>query len=230
MIHSAKRLVVACLLGAGVLSQSASSADVAAIGDSMMKSVGRAIRKQYKTADADTKVLTSIGSGLARLDQFDWHAQAKALMAAEAPAMVFVMVGTNDNQPMRTGAGVLAFGTPGWDVEYGRRVGKLMDVLLDDGKRRVVWIGLPRMREDKLDADVRTMETIVRQQIDAREGVTFFSTVELLSPASGYKAYIKQDNGMPLDVRSADGIHLNRNGAKYLAERLFKKYPAPALK
>jgi hypothetical protein len=218
------------IVGLGVLCQPSPAADVAAIGDSMMKAVGRAIRKQYKTANADVEVLTSIGSGLARLDQFDWHAQAKALMAAESPAMVFVMMGTNDNQPMRTGAGVLAFGTPGWNVEYGRRVGQLMDLLLDGGKRKVVWVGLPRMREDKLDADVRSMEAIVMKQVDAREDVTFFSTFELLSPADGYKAYIKQDNGMPLDVRSPDGIHLNRNGAEFLAKQLFDKFPASALK
>lgn len=230
MICSARKFAALCLLGGGVLCPSAPAADATALGDSMMKAVGRAIRKQYADADAEVEVLTSIGSGLARLDLFDWHAQAQAMMATHSPAMAFVMIGANDNQPMRTGAGVVDFGSPGWNVEYGRRVGKLMDLLLEGGKRRVVWIGLPRMREEKLDGDVRAMEQIVEQQAAARERVTYFSTLDLLSPASGYKAYIIQENGMPLDVRSADGIHLNRNGAEYLAKLLLAKFPATGLK
>lgn len=212
------------VLGAGMLLPSAvPAADIVALGDSMMKSVGRAIRKQY--AGAEVKVVTSIGSGLARLDLFDWHAQASSLVAAESPGTVFVMMGTNDNQAMSTDGGDLPFGTPGWNVEYGRRVGKLMDLLLEGGVRRVVWIGLPRMRETKLDADIRAMEQIVVRQAEARERVTYFSTAVLLSPAAGYKAYIILENGMPLDVRSEDGIHLNRNGDEHLAGLLMAAFP-----
>ena len=220
-----KQLLAICVLGASLACPVAQAADVAALGDSMMKAVARAIRKQYAGVKADVAVKTSIGTGLARLDLFDWHAESAALMKSESPGLVFVMMGTNDNQSMRTGGGVLAFGSAGWTVEYGRRVGKLMDLLLEDGNRRVIWIGMPRMREEKLDADVRAIEKIVIQQADARERVTVFSTLDLLSPASGYKAYIVQENGMPLDVRSADGIHLNRNGAEYLAERLLAAFP-----
>jgi len=231
MMASGRLFVAAGLLGLGVLCPPAPAADMTALGDSMMKSVGRAIRKQYADAKAEVDVVTSIGSGLARLDLYDWHAQAEALMAAQSPALVFVMMGANDNQAMRTGAGVLPFGTPGWDAEYGRRVGRLMDLLLAGGStRRVVWIGMPRMREDKLDAEVRAMEKIVVQQADARDRVTYFSTLDLLSPPGAYKAYIIQDNGMPLDVRSEDGIHLNRNGAEYLAGLLQTAFPAKEFK
>ncbi len=38
-------------------------------------------------------------------------------------------------------------------MEYGRRAGKLMDTLVDRGVEKVVWIGLPCMREEDLNAD-----------------------------------------------------------------------------
>ncbi len=231
MIFSARHVMAAWVLGTGMLLPSAApAADIVALGDSMMKSVGRAIRKQYADAGAEVEVVTSIGSGLARLDLFDWHAQSASLMAAQAPGTVFVMMGANDNQAMRTDGGDLPFGTPGWNVEYGRRVGKLMDLLLEGGGRRVVWIGLPRMRETKLDADIRAIEQIVVRQAEARERVTYFRTEGLLSPASGYKAYIILENGMPLDVRSEDGIHLNRNGAEHLAGLLLAAFPVQGSK
>jgi hypothetical protein len=230
MTYAGRLFTVAGLLGLGLICPSAQAADVTALGDSMMKNVGRAIRKQYADAKAEVAVATSIGSGLARLDLYDWHTQSETLMAAQSPSLVFVMMGANDNQAMRTAGGVLPFGSPGWNEEYGRRVGRLMDLLLAGGKRRVVWIGMPRMREEKLDADVRAMEQIVVQQADARDRVTYFSTLDLLAPPGAYKAYITQANGMPLDVRSEDGIHLNRNGAEYLASLLLAAFPAKDLK
>jgi hypothetical protein len=81
------------------------------------------------------------------------------------------------------------------------------------------------MREPKLDADIRSIEQVVVQQAEAREHVTYFRTDGLLSPVSGYKAYIILENGMPLDVRSEDGIHLNRNGAEHLAGLLLAAFP-----
>lgn len=201
------------------------AADMVAVGDSMMKSVGRALRKAYAVGNTDVEVFTSIGSGLARLDLLDWHAKADGIMKENHPSTVFVMMGANDNQPMQTAGGVVTFGSPGWNTEYGRRAGRLMDILLEGGARRVVWIGLPGMREPSLEADVRGMETIIIQQAEARKSVTYFRTTGLLSPKDGYKAYIIQENGMPLDVRSEDGIHLSRSGAEYLAALLLKTFP-----
>jgi len=226
MISPGKMGMAACALGVGLLCPAAPAADIAALGDSMMRSVGRAIRKQYAEVKAEVEVVTSIGSGLARLDLFDWHVQAASLMAVHSPTMAFVMMGANDNQAMQTVGGVLPFGTPGWNVEYGRRVGKLMDVLLEGGAQRVVWIGMPLMREAKLETDVRAMEQIIERQAEARKAVTYFKTTGLMSPAAAYKAYIIQANGMPLDVRAEDGIHLNRNGSEYLAGLLLSAFPA----
>ena len=213
-----------CVLGLAVLCGSAMAADVAAIGDSMMKPVGRALRKQLGSRNITVEELTSIGSGLARLDLMDWHAKASSLMAEHHPSTVFIMMGANDNQAMQVGDGVLPFGAAGWVVEYGSRAGKLMDILIEGGARRVVWIGLPLMREKKLDADVRVMERIVSQQAATRGQVAFFPVAGLLSPPGDYKAYIILDSGMPLDVRADDGIHLNRNGAEHLAHLLLEKF------
>lgn len=220
------RKAIAVLLCSAGLSTAVQAADVAAIGDSMMKAVGRAIRKEYGAGNATVEVFTSIGSGLARLDLLDWHAKAAGIMAEHHPSTVFIMMGANDNQAMQAGNGVLAFGTPGWNSEYGRRAGRLMDILLQGGAQRVVWIGMPGMREPKLEAEVRVMEQVILQEVETRKQVTYFHTTGRLSPKSEYKAYIILDSGMPLDVRSEDGIHLNRNGAEYLAALLLKTFPA----
>ncbi len=201
-----------------------SAAEVVAIGDSMMRALGRSLRRHLGEQELKVEAFTSIGSGLARLDLLDWHTQAAELVNAHKPSVIFVMMGANDNQPMQIGGGVLQFGTDGWRLEYGRRAGKLMDVLLEEGALQVVWIGLPEMREAKLNADVRAIENIVLQQVQAREKVVFFETQTLFSSGDSYRAYIILDNGMPLEVRAGDGIHLNRHGADYLARVLSERF------
>jgi uncharacterized protein len=209
------RLVLAGLM---TTTLAAPGADVLIMGDSMMKMVARALKKECAQRELSVESLSSIGSGLARLDLLDWHAKVSSLVETNKPKMAFVMMGTNDNQPMQTGGGTLSFGGEGWNMEYGRRAGKLMDILVDGGVETVVWIGLPCMREKDLNADVKAISRIVDQQSAARPNVAFLSTYKRLSKRGEYSAYIIQPSGMPLDVRAADGIHLNRNGAELVAK------------
>jgi len=194
--------------------------DVLIIGDSMMKSVAREFKKQGAAQKLSVDSYTSIGSGLARLDLLDWNKKAAELIGEHKPKTVVVMMGVNDNQSMRGAGGTISFGTPAWDIEYGRRCGKLMDVLLANGDRKVVWLGLPCMREKKPDADAKVISRIIMQQAAARPNVVFIATYNMFSKDGKYSAYIIKKGGMPLDVRDDDGIHFNRNGARYIAERV----------
>lgn len=199
-------------------------ADVMALGDSMMKSVSGSLRRELAKRDVVVKEETSIGSGLARLDLLDWHSHARSAVAEHTPEVVFIMMGANDNQPMRTAVGVLPFGSRPWDIEYGRRIGTLMDIMLEGGAVKVVWIGLPCMRDEKLSKDVMHMQQLAKQQADAREGVVFFPTVSVFCDRAGFQAYIKLPNGMPVAARSPDGIHFSRQGAEILSMKLADTY------
>lgn len=212
---------------AAVPAQSEAAADVLIVGDSLMKSVAREFRKACSAKHMKSETFTSIGSGLARLDLLDWDAQIKKLMAKHRPHTVLVMMGGNDNQAVQGGSGVITFGTKAWEVEYGRRCGKLMDIMIAGGAKQVFWFGLPCMREKKLDRDARLINRIIKQQASARPAVKFVPTYSMFSKNNKYSPYIIKKGGMPLDVRADDGIHFNRNGAKYLVKKvspvIFKK-------
>jgi len=199
------------------------AADVLVMGDSMMKSVAREFKKECSKRGLSSESFTSIGSGLARLDLLDWHSNAKELVEEHKPSIVLVMMGANDNQTMQGAGATVAFGMPGWEIEYGRRCGKLMDILLDGGVSKVFWFGLPCMREKKLNVDANAINRIIKQQAAARPKVSYVSTYKMFSKKGKYSSYIIQKSGMPLDVRTSDGIHLNRNGAKYLVDRVAEK-------
>ncbi len=200
--------------------------DVLILGDSIMQAVSRSFERQLgRRSGFQAASFTRIGSGLARLDVFDWHERIERLMAERRPGLVLVMMGANDNQPMRTAAGAqVQVRTTEWEQEYARRVGRAMDIMLEAGAAQVHWIELPDMRDSDLQQDVQVINEVIRAEAAARPQVTFQETRSLLSRTQGeFTAYVIQANGMPLNVRDRDGIHLNRAGADLLVTEMLKR-------
>jgi hypothetical protein len=210
-------LVLSLVTGGAVSSY---GGDVLIVGDSLMKSVAREFRKACAANKMKSDTFTSIGSGLARLDLLDWNAEMKKLMAKHKPGTVLVLMGANDNQAVQGGSGVIQFGTKSWEVEYGRRCGKMMDIMIAGGAAQIYWFGLPCMREKKLDADAKLISRIIKQQAATRPAVKFVPTYSMFSKNKKYSPYIIKKSGMPLNVRADDGIHFNRNGAKFLVDKV----------
>jgi hypothetical protein len=217
-------LIMGLLAGASA-PQTHADSDVLIVGDSIMQAVSRSLERALnKEAGLNATSYTAIGSGLARLDLFDWHAQLATLMNERKPETVVIMMGANDNQPMRTENGIIRFGEPGWNEEYARRAGEAMDIMIRGGATAIYWIELPDMREERLQLDVTVINDVVKSEAEKRDEVTFQTSRGILSRKAGeYSPYIIQPNGMPLDIRSNDGVHLNRKGADHLVQALIKQ-------
>ncbi len=200
---------------------------VLVIGDSIMNLLARSIERSLAVSpEVAVTSFTSLGSGLARLDLFDWHGKIEALIREHRPNTLVVMMGANDGQPMQTSGGVVAPRTPEWEVEYARRVARVFDLAEAGGVKHVFWLELPDMRDTAVQEHADRVNAIFRAETKRREGARFVETRAWLSREPGrFSPYILQKNGMPLEVRSRDGIHLNRAGADLMAERI-----APMLK
>lgn len=195
------------------------------VGDSIMQAVARSLERQLARRDGvEVSSHTHIGTGLARLDLYDWHEKIRTEVAAHRPDTVLIMIGANDNQAMRTNGQVVRPGSSEWEREYARRAGEAMDIMLRGGVQRIHWLELPDMRDARLQQDVTLINRLVRAECDQRPEATYQETRSLLSREPGtYSPYIIQANGMPLDIRSGDGIHFNRRGADLLAERMIER-------
>ena len=191
------------------------------LGDSMMKAIAPTLEQKFTAAGWDVKSSTAIGTGLARLDLYDWMAQAAMVVSSAKADVAVVMMGANDNQPMRTTDGVVRHGAPEWQKEYTSRVARFVEALLKNGIKQVIWVELPAMRDDKLNADIQGINAAARDGV-AQYKQTWFETRVMLSktPDGAYSAYVIQSNGMPLHIRAEDGVHLNRKGADWLADKL----------
>jgi len=223
--------VFACLFAfAPHVSHAAEKAPVLMIGDSMMRLLGVAMEKELKAAGVQPAAsFSSLASGLARMDAFDWFAKVDSLMKEHKPATVVVTLGANDRQSLKDTTGrVVPFGTPDWDKEYALRVGRIMDELVKGGANRVIWLLLPDMREPVQQEYAQSVNAILAKEASAetrKDKVVLFDMRPLLSRKPGtFSLYVMAPNGAALTVRDSDGIHLATPGAQRVAQSLVKTY------
>ncbi len=160
-----------------------------------------------------------VSSGLARPDFFNWEREMAALAAAHAPDTVIVMIATNDNQTLARPDGVkVAFGRPGWDAEYARRVRRLVEIARSTNpSARIYWLGAPVMADPKLNADVAAINAVIARELAALPGCRYIDVSRTLADPAGRYAQAKLTPDGPKATRTKDGVHLTPFGAKLLA-------------
>jgi hypothetical protein len=223
--------IAGCMLaGMAGLSHAAEGAPVLMIGDSMMRLLGIAMEKELAAAGVTPATsFSSLGSGLARLDAFDWFAKVDELMKEHKPKTVVVSLGANDRQKLKDTTGrVVPYGKPEWEHEYALRLGRIMDDLIKGGATRVIWLLLPDMKEPVHQTYAQSLNDIFKrlaQEESRKDKVVLFDMAPLLTRRPGtFSLYVMAPNGAPLTVRDADGVHLTNVGAKRVAQSLVQTY------
>lgn len=199
------------------------------VGDSMMRVPAHAAELQLRRREGvKTLAYSSLGSGLARLDVFDWMAKLDELTAEFQPEVTLAWFGANDHQPMQVEGRILQTDDPDWRVEYARRIGAVMDKLTAKPGSRVYWLEIPDMRDPGMQTKIEEINVILRREADRRDAVIFFETRQVLSRRPGtFTTHMPGPTGMPVMVRDTDGVHLNRAGADRIAEQVIRAIFAP---
>ncbi len=210
--------------------RAADGAPVLMIGDSMMRLLGIAMEKELNAAGVTpAATFSSLASGLARMDAFDWFAKVDELMKQHKPATVVVSLGANDRQSLKDATGrVVPFGQPDWEREYGLRVGRIMDELIKGGATRVVWLLLPDMKEPAQQEYAQSVNALFKREAATetrKDKVVLFDMAPLLTRRPGtFSLYVMAPNGAALTVRDPDGIHLTNVGSKRVAQSIVQTY------
>lgn len=149
---------------------------------------------------------TTVSSGLARPQFFDWHDAAETLITVMPPGLpVVVTMGSNDGQQIDLDDGtVLPFGSPEWTHEYSKRVSELAAIFTGAG-HPVVWILPGGISRPAFAAQYDLLNTTIRNALLGRPEVTVVDTTAL-----------------PIGTaeRTADGYHLNDAGLQILSAEL----------
>lgn len=165
------------------------------------------------------------GTGLTRLESYDWTEQARRIAESFHPALVVVSIGLNDRQDVVDRAGArAAYGTPAWNAAYLARVGELLRSAGSRGAA-VLVVGLPAMREAVAARDAQEKNRLFAQAASGRARY-----VEPWHPAGSdpdtFRSAAPTEGGSLVQVRAPDGIHFTSVGYDLVMAGLFPRIVA----
>jgi hypothetical protein len=194
------------------------SAQVALVGDSMM-AVGLApVLRRSVTRESSARFVRAYrsGTGLGRPDVFNWPVQYPQLIGAARPDLVICAIGANDAQNFQVSGNVYYFGTPAWKQMYAERVRDFAKLLTRDGAR-VLWIGMPVMRESGFSRRMASINVLVKEVLAEFPQITWVDPNLYIAGSGGsFEQYRQDQRGKLVRLRADDGIHLSEDGAAYL--------------
>ena len=194
------------------------STQVALVGDSMM-AVGLApVLRRNMAGVSGARFVRAYrsGTGLGRPDVFNWPAQYPQLIGAARPGLVICAIGANDAQNFQIDRNVYYFGTPAWKQMYADRVRGFARLLTRDGAR-VLWIGMPVMRETGFSRRMASVNLLVKEVLTEFPQITWVDPNPYIAGSGGsFEQYRQDQRGKLVRLRADDGIHLSEDGAAYL--------------
>lgn len=196
---------------------------VLVIGDSLSIPLGQRLEEHFgKMEDVAFKRVGKVSSGLARPDFFDWEFNLNDHAKGMRPSKVVIMIGVNDNKPLRSADGSVAqFGGRDWEDEYARRMQRLFNICRSyNSKVKIYWVGAPIMGEPKLSQDVRKINTVIASLCQKANNCFYVDTWDALADGRGqFTAFIVDNTGERVRIRTDDGVHLSPQGSRILATR-----------
>src|SRR5262245_24690433 len=160
-----------------------------------------------------------VGTGLVRNEFWDWPKHMDAVVRARDPQVSVFMVGANDDQGIEVDGTSHKPPDPQWSNEYRRRVASVMKTLTAGG-RRLIWIGMPPMRDAAYSNSMGLLDDIMKDEAAKHPRVAYVDAWTMFSvpgAAGTYAQSVPNESGQLVDMRLDDGIHLNVEGSQRLA-------------
>jgi hypothetical protein len=196
---------------------------VAVIGDSLSQGLGPEIAQWF---DPDVSRVLPLGrqsTGLARQDYFNWALALRRIEDEFRPDVLFVMLGSNDNQAQVTPDGQdIPVGSTAWIESYRARAAAFLREATSNGTH-VIWVGIPIVREHQRWDFYRRVNAIYRETAEADPLATYVDSWELFQGRDGrYSAFLRNERGVIQEMRASDGLHLTPSGYGYLAREAIR--------
>jgi uncharacterized protein len=195
---------------------------VAVFGDSASDGLWYALREETpKTARYSFMRRSKSSSGLTQPSFYDWPAKAKEMAAAEDWGAAIVLLGLNDNLPIKLDTKWKNVGEPGWRQAYGDRA-EIVTRAFTDRKVPLLWIGPPAVKPHKMDGGMAIIQQVLSERVPSAGGI-FLSIREMtLGPDHSYTDWIDLGQGKIIHLRHSDGMHFSESGDRYLAKFVLK--------
>lgn len=202
---------------ADVVAKNPNARRVLVIGDFLAAGLAEGLQDAF-AQDAATLIegRANTASGLVRDDYFNWPEKLSGYLDDVRPAALVVMVGANDRQQIKSGDTKLKVDTPEWSAAYTAKVSGLIKVAADH-KTPLLWVGLPSFKAANTSAAATQFNTIYRAET-ARAAGEFVDIWDGFVDETGKFVLTGSDiNGLPVRLRTADGINMTAAGKRKMA-------------
>lgn len=190
-------------------------------GDSMMQGVAPlAIRALSQNHPDWTLIdLSRQSTGITARRYFDWPARIQQEITAQQLTLVVIFLGPNDPRDMYLPDRRVSFDTPAWIENYAARVDEILAHAVQH-QVRVIWMGLPAMREDRLQRGAVVSNHVFHDRAQAF-GTDYLATEPLVGLVSlPFKKFMRDETGRSVSLRGEDGTHFTPAGLKKITQAL----------
>jgi hypothetical protein len=196
---------------------------IAVVGDSLAVGIGMTMAEHMDRYEGvGCQPLGKVSTGLISKKFFDWEKRLSELVAKEKLAAVVVMMGGNDaNNPI---AGKAA-GTPEWDAAYRQKAESFLGIAVA-AKVKVLWVGLPAMRDPAYNKRVAAVNAAAKAACAAVGDCAYMEASDLFTDASGRYVQARNIDGKTVALRGKDGVHMTMNGYDLLCRQVLDKLSA----
>lgn len=192
-------------------------------GDSMMQGVAPLLMRDLASLHPDWEVhdLSRQSTGLTVRRYFDWPTRIVDEMDARSLTLVVVFLGPNDPWDMVVDGQRHVFPSPGWALNYALRVDEVLAAAAER-QVRVIWIGLPSMREGRV-RDGAILQNHIFHARSKNWGTDYLATEPLIGTLSEpFRKFKQAVDGQPVNFRAEDGIHMTPSALRLVKQALLE--------
>lgn len=186
-------------------------------GDFMASGLAEALMATFNSS-ANVRVLdrTQGSSGFVRRDVYDWPKEIAALIDADKPAAIVIMMGSNDRQPLRVDGNTEQPRSDAWMKEYQARTSALAETI-EEKKIPFLWVSVPAFKSPKMTSDMLAFNTVYKGSAEAGGGELVDIWDGFVDENGAFVMIGPDVNGQPVRLRGRDGINLSDAGKAKVA-------------
>ena len=187
------------------------------VGDFMADGLASGLNDAYAD-NGDVVVESRINgsSGLVRQDFYDWTSTLGPILDEEKPAVLAMMIGSNDRQPINDGSSTYMLRSDPWTSEYDKRIAAIAKIAKDHGVP-LVWVGMPPFKLSRMSEDMVFLNDLFRKEMTPANGEFVDVWDGFVDANDDFTSTGPGVSGQDVRLRNSDGITMTSDGDDKLA-------------
>lgn len=190
---------------------------IGVFGDNVGQMLAQGVADAYANRNVTVIRRARENTGLVRDDYYDWPKAAQEFLASDQKIdLAILMIGSNDRQAIRDGGQTADVLSDKWRETYVSRATALAEAFRKKGVP-LIWVGMTVMKNERLSGDLAQFNEIYRDAAQ-KAGATFVDVWEpFVDERNRFTLSGPDLNGHVTRIRTGDGVHFTRAGARKLA-------------